>query len=83
MNRWRHDRRGSGSHIVHRRYKRPVKGIGRPANETRPQANVERLQRLLGVLGKASRAKKGISTGYGKRIQTRRRRLTKPSYDGN
>jgi hypothetical protein len=38
--------------ILHRQSKRPVKwGIGRLIEETRHNANVERLQRLLVVLG--------------------------------
>jgi hypothetical protein len=37
--------------IVHRQPKRPVKWIGRPTNQTLHSVNVERLQRLLVMLG--------------------------------
>ena len=37
--------------ILHRQSKRPVKWIGRLIEETRHKGNVERLQRLLVVLG--------------------------------
>ena len=41
--------------ILHRQSKRPVKwGIGRLIEETRHNANVERLQRLLVVFGSIS-----------------------------
>jgi hypothetical protein len=45
------NRNDSGPQIVHDQSKPPVKWIGSPTDQTRPQTNVERLQRLLIVLG--------------------------------